>query len=144
MKLDVTLPAKYAVGTVHQEGIQSLGRNVTFEVIGWYINHYKEDGVLRYIKDGDAIAIKEVNPSVLLQKKAVQKKEIRRIQFSNSTRYRPILRLKGRPIGVPHKQRDREAAIDGLIKIGLVTPEEAVEIFGKTKTNNQDRKVPTW
>lgn len=142
MKLDVTLPAEYAAGTVHQEGLRNLGRNVTFEVVGWYINHHKEPGVMRYIKDGNALAIREVDPSVLLKKKEEQKRATSRIQIVKpARRVTPIPRLKGKPIGGPLK-RVKAAAIEGLIKIGLLTPDEATKIFGPKEDPRVPRKVP--
>lgn len=130
MKLDVTLPAGYTVGTVHNEGLKNLGRNATFEVIGWYINHYNEPGVMRYIKDGNALAIREVDPSVLFKKKEERKRATRRIQIVKpARRMTPIPRLSGKPIGRPLKPVNA-VVIERLIRMGLLTPEEATEIFG--------------
>lgn len=142
MKLDVTLPAGYTVGTIHNEGLKNLGRSATFEVIGWYINHYNEPGVMRYIKDGNALAIREVDPSVLLKKKEEQKRTTSRIQIAKpARRMTTIPRLNGKPIGGPLK-RVKAAAIEGLIKIGLLTPEEATKIFGHKEDPRVPRKVP--
>ncbi len=142
MKFDIDLPAKYAVGTLHSEGIPSIGKNVTFEVVGWYINHHKEPGVMRYIKDGNALAIREVDHFVLLKKKEERKGAARRIQIVKpARRVTPIPRLKGKPIGGPLK-RVKATAIEGLIKIGLLTPEEATKIFGPKEDPRVPRKVP--
>lgn len=139
MILDVTLPAEYSVGTIHSEGIRALGKTVTFEVVGWYINHHKESGIMRYIKDGNALAIREVDPSVIRTKMQEKKRESSRIQLAKpERRYRSILRLKGKP-ATKSTARDSAKAMENLIKIGLLSPEEANDIFSKKSTSNRDK-----
>ena len=139
MILDITLPPEYSVGTIHSEGIRALGKTVTFEVVGWYINHHKESGIMRYIKDGNALAIREVDPSVIRTKMQEKKRESSRIQLVKpERRYRPILRLKGKP-ATKSTARDSAKAMENLIKIGLLSPEEANDIFSKKSNSNRDK-----
>jgi len=58
VKLDVAMPAGWHVGSKHFEPVRGYMRPVHFVVEGWYINHCREPGIQRFIKDGNAYAVR--------------------------------------------------------------------------------------